>query len=41
MEVPQQISMKDLNRYIWDEKPIIFRFEIEWIKKEGQATHDS
>ena len=41
MEAPQQLSMQDLNRYILNDNPRIFRFEIEWAKKEGEAVQDT
>ena len=35
------MSLNDLKRHILADNPRIFRFEIEWALKEGQAVHDT
>jgi hypothetical protein len=41
LEPPKNLSLKDLKRYILAENPRIFRFEIEWAKREGLAYEDT
>lgn len=41
VEPPKMISLPDLRRYILSESPRIFRFEIEWTKREGKAYEDN
>ena len=38
--MPKAPSLPELRRYILAESPRIFRFEIEWTKKEGNAFED-
>lgn len=40
-EPPKNVSLPDLRRYILSENPRIFRFEIEWAKREGNAYEDN
>lgn len=35
------MSLNDLKRFILSDNPRIFRFEIEWTLKEGQAVQDT
>ena len=41
MPEPPSLSLPDLRRYILSENPRIFRFEIEWVKREGNAYEDN
>ena len=34
------VSLPDVHRFILGESPRIFRFEIEWAKREGNAYED-
>ena len=40
-ETPKNINLQELKRYILAEQPRIFRFEIEWTKREGQVMQDT
>lgn len=41
IEPPKNIALPLLRRYILAENPRIFRFEIEWAKREGNAYEDN
>ena len=41
LEQPKNLSLGELRRYILAESPRIFRFEIEWAKREGVAYMDN
>jgi hypothetical protein len=38
---PNNLNLHELKRYILAESPRIFRFEIEWAKREGVALEDT
>lgn len=40
-EGPKNVNLNEVKRFILSEQPRIFRFEIEWTKREGQAFQDN